>query len=454
MTLETTRPLDESVRQAQTDGAMAIRWLNAGTSSRYQIIGKTRATIGRGPGVTATLVAEGLSRCHVEIYRQGPAYISHDLGSTNGTYVNGRRVDYAPLSDGDVVRLGDVVGVVMRIPPQTPLEGPDLEVLAPEIAFGPGLQGQLDQLRRVAPSDLPVVIVGDTGVGKEYFARAVHLLSGRQGKLHPVNCAALPTALAEAELFGHTRGAFTGAEQASLGHVRAAQGGTLFLDELAELSAPVQAKLLRVLQDGLVTPLGETRAYAVDVRLVAACQQTLEQLVASGRVRADLAARIAGLTVLVTPLRQRRADIGIFFAHFLNRYAAGPPPPVDPRLLECLLLHDWPGNVRELDLLTRRLLALHGHEPMLRRSFLPSEMTDKLPPPQEPIGARPLGQGAARDRDRHDSARLADELHRHGGNLTRAAAAAGISRSRAYRLIGTRPIARFVAEVADLKNVQ
>jgi transcriptional regulator with PAS, ATPase and Fis domain len=429
---------------------MAIWWLTAGAPSRYQVLEEERAIIGRGPDVTVTFDAASVSRCHVEIYRQGPAYIAHDFGSTNGTHVNGRPVEYSALSEGDVLRLGDVLGVVMRVAADVPPDAPEVETLGPDIAFGPGLHTQVGQIRRVGPSDLPVVVVGETGAGKEYVAQAIHLLSGRRGSFHPVNCAALPTALAEAELFGHAKGAFTGADQAGLGHVRAANGGTLFLDELPELTAPVQAKLLRVLQDRQVTRLGETRADVVDLRVVAACQQPLEELVASGRVRRDLAARIAGLTVVVPPLRQRRADIGVFFRRFLDHYAAGSPPSVDPRLLEALLLYHWPGNLRELDLLTRRLLALHGNEPILLLSFLPPEIGDRVPVPDQPARVQPPGRGehaTTADRDQHDSQRLADELRRHAGNISRAAAAAGISRSRAYRLMADRPVEKFLAEI-------
>jgi transcriptional regulator of acetoin/glycerol metabolism len=454
--LETTLRLDESLRQTDGSGRLAIRWLTAGATSPWLPIDGARITIGRGPGVTVPLEAAGLSRCHVEIYRQGPACIAHDLESTNGTYVNARRVQYAPLTDGDVLRLGDVVGVVVRTPATEARTGADdLVAVGPEILFGPGLTAQLDQIRRVAPSDLPVTIVGETGAGKEYVAQAVHLLSGRRGRFHAVNCAALPAALAEAELFGHSKGAFTGADHAGLGQVRAADGGTLFLDELPELPPPVQAKLLRVLQERQVTPLGETRAIDVDLRVVAACQQPLETLVSTRRLREDLAARIAGLTVVVTPLRQRRLDIGLFFQHFLDRQTAGRAPAVDPRLLECLLIHDWPGNVRELDLLTRRLVALHGHEPLLRRSFLPEALRARVPPAtaeadaSTDAGAAPAGAPPATDRDQHDRRRLAGELRRLQGNVTRAATAAGISRARAYRLMGGRTAPEFLADTED-----
>jgi DNA-binding NtrC family response regulator len=451
--LETTVRLDESIPQSASAGRVAVRWLVPGVRPACLPIDGARVVIGRGPEATASFEAAGLSRSHAEIYRQGPALIAHDLGSTNGTYVNGRRVVYAPLSEGDVLRLGDMVGVVVRpaagaADPAADAAG--LTELTPEIAFGPGVEVQLDQIRRAAPSGLPVVVVGETGTGKEYVAQAVHALGGRRGPFHAINCAALPPALAEAELFGHSKGAYTGADHAALGQVRAAHGGTLFLDELPELPLPVQAKLLRVLQERQVTPLGETRPVDVDLRVVAACQQPLPALVEGRRLREDLAARLAGVVVALPPLRARRADVGLYFRRFLERHAGGRPPAVDPRLLECLLLYDWPGNLRELDLLARRLVAFHAHEPVLRRSFLPESLLAHLPPADDaaPPGAA-APEAATGDRRAHDLHRLADGLRRHEGNLTRAATAAGISRARAYRLLGDRSVEELLAEVAS-----
>jgi transcriptional regulator with AAA-type ATPase domain len=442
----TTLRLDQTSKHTSPIGRLGIHWVTLEAPPAFLAIEQARVIIGRGTGVNVALGGAGLSRQHVEIYRQGPVYIAHDLGSTNGTHVNGRQVEYAPLSDGDVIRLGDVVGVVGRV---AHADTPALDALAPGLRFGPGLAAQLAEVMRAAPSELPVLIVGETGVGKEFVAQAVHVLSGRRGAFQAVNCAALPVALAEAELFGHTRGAFTGAEQSALGHLRAADGGTLFLDELPELPLPVQAKLLRVLQDGRVTPLGDTRPHPVSFRIVAACQQDPELLIASGRLRRDLVERLSGLTTTVPPLRQRRVDVAFFFQSFLNRHAAGRAPEVDPRMLECLLLHDWPGNVRELELLTRRLVALHGDQPSLRRSFLPDEMTAEVPLRDEPPAA--AGPGAA-DRDQHDRQLLARALGQERGNLTRAAAAAGISRARAYRLMRNRSLEEFLAEINDVRT--
>jgi transcriptional regulator with AAA-type ATPase domain len=468
--MDETIELDDSVLEPRPPRPLAICWFSADArrgnppeaseidvAPTYQLLGGARGTVGRGPDVTISVNAAGVSRRHAEIYWQGPACVLHDLGSTNGSYVNGQRVEYAALLEGHVIRLGDAVGLVTRLPPGCAVR-PDgtgavgLIELAPGLVFGPGLTSQLAELGRVGSGRLPIVIVGETGSGKELVARAAHLLSGRPGALHAVNCAALPPALAEAELFGHARGAFTGAEQAGLGHVRASQGGTLFLDELPELPPPVQAKLLRVLQEREVMPLGDTRSVTVDLHVVAACQKPLPELVAAGKLRQDLAARLAGLIVDVPPLRARPLDVQLLFDHFLRQRTGGDAPAVAPRLLECLLLHDWPGNVRELELLTRRLLALHGHEPLLRRSHLPPEIRRAVPAVLEPAGATPVGRprpGSAvgeGDRDDHDLRRLTAALRLNEGNLSRAAATAGISRARAYRLLGDRSVEELLAD--------
>jgi transcriptional regulator with PAS, ATPase and Fis domain len=246
-----------------------------------------------------------------------------------------------------------------------------------------------------------------------------------------LNCGALPEHLAEAELFGYRRGAFTGAERASLGHFRAAHGGTLFLDEMPELSLPLQAKLLRVVEEQRVTGLGETSSVAVDVRIVSASQVVCAELVTAGRLREDLAARLTGIEQRLPSLSARRSDIGLLFAHFLNLHSGGRSPEVEPKLVEALCLHDWPQNVRELETLTRRLLALHGHESRLALQHLGSELSRLV----ESRAAR-TESGKPVARADYDLARIQRALGENGGNVKAAADALGISRQRVYRLLG------------------
>ncbi|HEY3495222.1 MAG TPA: sigma 54-interacting transcriptional regulator [Polyangiaceae bacterium] len=432
-----TLRLVESGQSVPASRVQAVRWISAGAEGSYTELAQNSITLGRDERSAVRLDAAGVSRHHAELARQGPIYAIRDCGSTNGTFVNGRRVQHSALSPGDVLRFGDVIGVVVRRDAETESALRDVWEVTPGVLFGPGLGRQLEQLRRVAPSDLPVVVVGETGTGKECVARALHALSGRSGQLHAVNCAALPDALAEAELFGYRKGAFTGAEQPAPGHLRAADRGTFFLDELADLPLSLQAKLLRVLQDKCVTALGETRPTPLDVRFVAAVQKPLVELVQAGRLREDLGMRLNGLIVELPPLRERRADIGVLLGYFLERHSGGRPPTLEPRLLEDLLLYAWPGNVRELELVVRKLVVLHGHEPRLRRSMLPAEMRTAPPPP-----VRALPDCERRD---HDLSRLVHELKRNNQNLARAAESIGVSRQRAYRLLDGRSVGELVA---------
>jgi hypothetical protein len=430
----TTIRLNDTAEAARQTSLWLV-WSGLGAAPPLRL-DRDPVALGRGVAGIGKLDFPGVSRRHAELFRQGPLVGVRDLGSTNGTFLNGQKVTNAALSEGDVLRLGDAVGVTVRLADEL---GPPRHVEVLEgLVFGPGLAEVLSVLQRVALDSLPVVLDGPTGVGKEGVARVLHALSKRPGALHAVNCGALPPALAEAELFGHKKGAFTGAEQSGLGHIRAADRGTLFLDELYDLAPAVQAKLLRVLQEKQVVPLGETRPVPVDIRVVAATLVPLDELVQTRRVREDLAARLAGVTITVPRLAQRRADIPFLMAHFLRRYSGGRPPAVDGRLLEHLLLQPWPGNVRELELLARRLLALHGHEPVLRKSLLEGERGSEQPAAAAVRRASPA-QAAP------DLQRLQEGLARHG-NLSRAAQEAGISRQRAYRLLAGRGPREEVAE--------
>jgi hypothetical protein len=437
---QTTTQLGDPERERERLGPLAVRWLSPADTGLVSLLECDEVSLGRDADADVTLNASGVSRLHARFHRQGPIYALHDLSSTNGSYVNGARIQHLGLSEHDVLRFGAAVGVVVRLGCDGSI-GTELEEVAPGVMVSPGLAREFDQLRRAAKSDLPVVLWGETGVGKERLAQALHVMSGRSGAYHGINCAALPTALAEAELFGHRRGAFTGADQPGLGHLRAAHLGTLLLDELSDLAPPLQAKLLRALQEAAVLPLGETRPTPIDVRIVAACHDPLTKLVESSRLRPDLAARLNGLSVEVPPLRRRRTDIALLLGYFLSKHSGGRPPAVEPELLESLLIYSWPGNVRELELVARRLLVLHSHEPVLRRAYLPDELR---PSPRQASSAP-----AEASRREHDERLFAVELRRSGGKVTPAAAAANISRQRAYRLLGGRSVSEFLSEFAN-----
>jgi two-component system response regulator FlrC len=370
-----------------------------------------------------------VSREHAELQRQGPIYALRNLSSTNGTHLNGVRTEHAALSEGDVIRCGEYLGVVCLCDHGEEESG--FGELAPGLWCGPSLRRVLSSAETAARTDIPVVLVGPTGAGKEQVARAIHVWSGRQGRFHALNCSTLPTDLAEAELFGHQRGAFTGADRSRIGHLRAADTGTLFLDEVAELSLAVQAKLLRAVEQKEVVPLGETSGVPTDVRIVVAVHEPLERYVERGTFRADLNERFSGFKFELPPLRTRREEIPGLFFHLLRKHGADPLPDIEAKLLERLCLHVWTGNVRELELFTRKLLALHTNEPVLRAEF-----ADGLLRAGEPTSsAAEPSKEKFRTRRESDLHRLNAALEVNGGNVSAAAASIGISRRRAYRLL-------------------
>jgi transcriptional regulator of acetoin/glycerol metabolism len=396
-------------------------------------IGTTSLKIGRGEDCELRLDAKGVSRHHAEIYRQGPLCALRDLGSTNGTWVDGASVPHGPLRSGAIVRFGDWLGMIDEVDAARSL--PAFGQLTPGVFGGGELARALDPLKRVAPTELPVVLVGATGTGKECFARTLHALSGREGPFYALNCAALSPGLAEGELFGHEKGAFTGAYQAQIGHLRAAHGGTLFLDEVADLPVLLQAKLLRALEQMEVTPVGATRAQKLDTRVVVASQWPLDVLVEKGQFREDFASRLAGLVVTIPSLAERRADIPKLFHRFVLGLTGGRPPELCVKLLERLCLHSWPGNVRELSLLARQMLALQGLEPRLRRSHLPPALRGAL------VRNESSGIGFGMSPRDDERTRLAAALRESAGQVAVAAAKLGISRQRAYRLMSSAELA-------------
>lgn len=432
----------------QSPRVACVHWVHGSSGSFLTRFERARTVVGRSPDCDITLEAAGVSRRHAEFFHEGPVCTLADTGSKNGIFVNGRAVTHAKLAAGDVIRLGDALGIFEFVTRAEQRAGDELdEARTNRNAMSDGLVGQgmaaaLRDLPEIASSNLPVVVFGETGVGKERVAEAIHRASGRSGILHAVNCAAIPENLAEAELFGHKKGAFTGAESAALGHFRAADGGTLFLDELQDLPRKVQGVLLRVLQGGMIYPLGETKPVAVDVRIVAASHHALDELVATGNLREDLAMRLAGFAIRVPPLRERRLDVHALLRHFLDLYAAErePAKEVHVRFLEDLLLHDWPGNVRELEFLVRRLLSRSDRGRSLAWHLLPDAIRRK------PAPAAPQSMIPAETRADRDIAALCEALRACNGNVARAAATATISRQRAYRLMAGKSVAEFLRD--------
>jgi transcriptional regulator with GAF, ATPase, and Fis domain len=296
-----------------------------------------------------------------------------------------------------------------------------------------GMRRVFHQLDRIIETELPVLIQGESGTGKELIARAIHFNGTRKAKTFvSENCAALPDTLLESELFGHTRGAFTGAHRAKKGLLEQADGGTLFLDEIGDMSAEMQKKLLRVLQEGEFRAIGSEEQIKVNVRVIAASHRNLEQLVQEGKFREDLFYRVNVLAVELPPLRERREDIPLLAEALLARAAreAGRPVPVLPReVLASLVAHDWPGNVRELENEMRRLVVLAGDEVRLEhlsQSVLERRSTTgQAPSAGVVVEAGGSIRNAVADLEKRS---IEAALSSCGGNKSRAAKLLGISR--------------------------
>ena len=316
------------------------------------------------------------------------------------------------------------------------------EELDPElIGHSPAIIGVMKTVARAAPSQANVLILGETGTGKELVARTVHRYSERsKGKFVAVNCSALAEGLLESELFGHIKGAFTGAAAARPGHFREADRGTLFLDEIGDISPALQARLLRVLQEHEVVPVGSETPVKVDVRVIAATHRDLGALVREGRFREDLYYRLHVVAVQLPPLRERRQDIPLLIDHFLRslarRHDRGPVA-VDSDAQAILLSHDWPGNVRELHNVLERALVL-AEQDVIGPEHLPLDRRAAPPPAPESGGG--TGAGAADD---EAQLTLAQVERRHvlrvlkstGGNRERAARVLDISRRTLTRML-------------------
>jgi transcriptional regulator with GAF, ATPase, and Fis domain len=412
-----------------TPRGLALAWLyplRAAPALALDFESGEERVIGREQGVAVQLSDPNVSRRHATVRREGDDFFLLDLGSHNGTRHNGKLTKSARLARHDVVRVADCVGLVTDAPGEPRL-------LAEGLLGGPLLAAELDAARRVAGSALPIILEGETGTGKEVVARAIHAWSGRSGAFVAVNCAALPEALAEGELFGYRRGAFTGADRASEGFFRRADGGTLLLDEVVDLPLVIQAKLLRVLEQREVQPLGEPQAVLVDTRVIVAAQAPLQAAVGKQTFRADLLARLEGVTVRLPPLRERPGDVPALFQQVFAAENGGVGAVLEAGLVERLCLYDWPFNVREVVLLARRLQILCEPRAVLRARDLPPRMRVGL----EPAASAGLpAEAAEKVEEESDELRaLLSALRACDGNVAQAAAALGVSRQRAYRLM-------------------
>ena len=384
-------------------------------------------SVGANAANQVVLDDKHVSEFHCRLQLHEGRWQVKDLGSTNGTFLDGARVGEAEVEPGARIRVGSQELRVERPLPRVAASLPGL------LARDPALAPVLELLRRAAPSGLPVMILGESGTGKEVAARAVHQLSPRSGgPFVPVNCGAISPELAEAELFGHERGSFTGAISSAPGAFGAADGGTLFLDEIGDLPPPLQVKLLRALEAGEVKPVGAARPRAIDVRVVCATHQDLRARLRDGGFREDLFYRLRGVTVELPPLRARPNDILPLAEHFLppRRSFAS-----DARAK--LLSHHWPGNVRELRHVVQ-LAALLSESAIVRAHALQFDVAEVPWQPMVCEGAAATLPDSAVDLRGRTLAELEElairsSLARHGGRRRAVATELGIARSSLLR---------------------
>jgi DNA-binding NtrC family response regulator len=379
--------------------------------------------LGRDTDADVALDDPAASRAHAELRPSSDGVIAIDLESRNGTFLDGARIERAEIGRAATLRVGDglfrVAPFAERWVPAT--EGP--------LVGGAALAMARRQVALVGPTPLAVLVLGETGTGKELIAHAVHAASARSGPFIAVNCAALPESLVEAELFGHARAAFTGASQARKGLFAAAAGGTLFLDEVGDLPLAAQAKLLRVLEDGEVRPVGSERSHKVDVRVVSATNRDLSAHAERGEFRSDLLARLAGVEIRLPPLRSRPEDIPSLAQHLLAR-AGHPGRAIESDAMEALALHSWPMNLRELDTVLRNAALVTSGSSIGFRD---------LPEPVRAPLTRARGGEASSARVEAEALDLRPRIERalaaHKGNVRQASRALGLSRGHIYRLL-------------------
>ncbi|MBI4816623.1 MAG: sigma 54-dependent Fis family transcriptional regulator [Deltaproteobacteria bacterium] len=390
------------------------------------------AKIGTAMGMTLRLTDPTVSRVHCELEMRGSRILVRDVGSTNGTIVEGVRVLEAEVEAGSVLKLGQsAVRIELS---ESPAFVPMSE--ASELGELKGTSPEMRQvyaiLERTAPTDSTVLIQGETGTGKDVAARSLHQASKRRaGPFVPIDCGAIPENLIESELFGHVRGAFSGASADRVGVFEEADGGTLFLDEIGEMPVSVQPKLLRALETKSVRPVGSNSARPIDARIIAATNRSLAECVNDGTFREDLYYRLAVIEVTLPPLRHRRADIAMLARHF-HRKLDPDGKELPEAFVELLTRRSWPGNVRELRNYIERCWSLGTIEGHARVSMPPPEVASLIPL------HLPLKDARQAWLDQFETVYVEAMLAATGGNLTKAADRAGVSRRFLQRLLARR----------------
>ncbi len=443
----------ETAKQTPRDEVASLRLLVVvdGSVASHPLPDAGEFELGRAPECDIQIVCASVSRRHARL-RIGESCVLEDLGSANGTRVRGQSLSpgqTVPVAVGEAVELGDAMVLV-----QSTAAGPSASASAtrgegspslsapfawaPEVVVADDKMVELYELvKRVAAGSISILVLGESGAGKEIVARAVHEASPRAGKpLVSLNCAALSETLLESELFGHERGAFTGAVKAKPGLLETARGGTVFLDELGELPLGTQAKLLRVIEEQKVMRVGALSPRDIDVRFVAATNRDPEREVTEGRFRSDLYFRLNGVVLNVPPLRERPSELEqlavVFAASAAEQLGMGASPTLATETLERLREYRWPGNIRELRnamnravLLARAGKVLPEHLPAALASAASLSGADEM----QSHARSPLpAHGGSGRRGKRDRAEVLAALDQTGWNQAQAAEVLGISR--------------------------
>ncbi|MGE0549766.1 MAG: sigma 54-interacting transcriptional regulator [Kofleriaceae bacterium] len=427
LAIEGQRPLAGASRHSLADiDEVIIGRGDDRACERTVVAGKRRLAI--------TVPDPRVSASHARAASQFGHWTVEDIGSKNGTSVNGQPITTAALADRDSIEIGHTVFIFRAaLPAVAPLDQTfqDLRSKPPGlVTLVPAFHREVESLPRLARTDLSLLVLGESGTGKELMAQAVHALSERRGKFIAVNCGAIPATLVESALFGHTRGAFSGAIDDREGLVRAADRGTLFLDEIGDLPLASQAALLRVLQEKEVVPLGATQPVAVDLRVVAATHRDLQELVDKGQFRADLLARLSGATVRVPALRDRREELGSIIAALLGRSSTDELAclVISVEAALAMLSYRWPLNVRELEQALKAAIARSGGQ-RLDLEHLPPQLASarsRSAPP--PAADAPLSV-----EDQKLRGELVELLRQHAGSISAVARALSKDRKQIKR---------------------
>ena len=423
-------------------------------------LGQKEVKIGRGHEADLQLPDPSVSRLHAKVFRVGLQYFLADLRSRNGTHADGKRITQLALDDGKMFQVGPFrihfhhpmqgcsAGEEPTVPPGTapvrrgsseaePVRVPKRKDAVPAVGAAPfGLIGGsahvrklVATIRRVAASDVPVLIEGETGSGKELVARGIHTASARGERAFiVVNCGAISPELIESELFGHEKGAFTGATAQRKGAFELANSGTIFLDEIGELPVSLQPKLLRALEQKEIKRVGGNDLLPADARILAATNRDLRKEIARNAFREDLYFRIGAITVAIPPLRDRREDVAPIARHFLSGMefrTAAPIPDLSPAALDALIRHDWPGNVRELRNAIQRAVVMAESGKLAGADF--SFLRQAAAPEAETNVASGLSRW-----ERAERTNILGELARQMGNKTRTARELGIAKSTLF----------------------